>query len=57
MTHDDGGNNTNNAKGGTGVKKIIEWFETHKAPPWWTGPIAGALLSAAIAAIITLITG
>jgi hypothetical protein len=39
------------------VKKIIEWFETHKAPPWWTGPIAGALLSAAIAAIITLITG
>lgn len=39
------------------MKKIIEWFETHKAPPWWTGPIWGALIGALIAALVSAIKG
>ena len=34
------------------MKKIIEWFETHKAPPWWTGAALGATVAVLIAVLI-----
>lgn len=39
------------------MKRIIEWFETHKAPPWWTGLVTGAAVAVMIAVLVYLITG
>ena len=41
-------------KGVTSVKKIRNWFETHKAPPWWVGVLVGWTLAMVVRVLVTL---